>query len=570
MLRTIAAALTLPLFASTLGAQAVTTQTVATGLSRPTWVGSPPGDERIFVCEQNTGRVRIIDGSGTVLPTPFLDVSTGPFTSGGERGLLGLAFHPKFAQNGYFFVNFTQTGGSTAVVRYEVSAGNPDVADGTSAQVILNIPQPDSNHNAGDIAFSPIDGYLYVPMGDGGGANDNHPGGAANDCNGQNDNALLGAMLRIDVDNGLPYTVPADNPFVGVGGVRPEIWSTGWRNPFRFSFDRLTGDLYVGDVGQGAREEIDFEPAGMPGLDYGWPVMEGTLCNNSGVNNCSAYSPPACFDSSYTGPVFEFVTGCPPFGSGDGCAVIGGVVYRGCRYPDLQGTYFFGDNGTGKFWSLEMSGGVATNIVDRTAQLSGSGGSVSAFGEDMHGDVLIADLSNGRISRIVPVAPIAISDCDGNSYDDPCEVATISHADTDGSGTVDACETFSVDSDVACLSVGGAQAMSLHAGAGHAGELYVVAGSFAGTSPGIPFGPGITLPLNYDFYFGLTITDGALMGPSFLGVLDGSGSAPVTLNVPTGLPGVISGLTASHAYVTLGGGNIVTSASNFTTLRFDP
>lgn len=565
MLRTTAATLTLSLLASSLGAQALTTETVASGLSRPTWAGSPPGDPRIFFTEQNTGRVRIIE-NGSVLPTPFIDVSGAQFTSGGERGLLGMAFHPKYAQNGYFFLNYTAGAGNTVIVRYEVSAGDPNIADAGSGTLILNVSQPDSNHNSGDLAFSPVDGYLYVPLGDGGGANDNHPGGAVNDCNGQNDNALLGSMIRIDVDNGLPYTIPADNPFVGVAGVRDEIWSTGWRNPFRFSFDRLTGDMYIGDVGQNAREEINFEPAGTPGRDYGWPVMEGTLCNNSGVNNCSFYNPPACFDASYTPPIFEWNWGAA------GCSSMGGVVYRGCRYPEMQGLYFFADYCSGRYWSLEMVGGVPTNITDRTSELNGAGNSPVGFHEDMNGDVLIVHhaTSTGRISRIVPVAPIAISDCDGNTYDDACEVATISHADTDGSGTVDACETFSVDSDAACLSLGGAQNMSLHAGAAHAGELYVMAGSFAGTAPGIGFGPGIHLPLNYDFYFGLTITGGGLLGPGFLGVLDGAGSAPLVLNVPTGLPGVISGLTASHAYVTLGGGNVVTSASNYTTLRFDP
>jgi len=547
-----------------LSSQTLTTEVVASGFSRPVWCGSPPGDERIFVVEQNSGEILIIDGGGSVLATPFLDI--GPkITNGGEQGLLGLAFHPKFKQNGYFFVNYTSSsGGRTVIERYQVS-GDPNVADAGSALEIFSTGQPFANHNAGDLAFSPIDGYLYIPIGDGGDAND--PG-----CRAQKKDGFKGKMLRLDVDNAsvaTPYEVPADNPFVGDPDYNPEIWSLGWRNPWRFSFDRLTGDMYVGDVGQFAREELDFEPALAGGRNYGWPAMEGLNCISNNLTNCvnKGYDPPACFDAEYADPVFTYSTITV------GCSVVGGAVYRGCKLPSVQGTYFFADWCSGRFWSLEMVGGVATNVTDRTAEFSASGNSPSDFGEDGQGELLIANHgtgSSGRISRIVAVTPPSIVDCDANDLDDDCEMATFAWADMDASGDLDACEALHVDTDVFCLSVGGEQTFELHAGAGHGGEFYLVLGSFAGTAPGLNFGP-VTLPLNLDFYLGITASQ-AGVGPfvNTVGALDPGGNATASFAAGPGLPSAVAGLTANHAYLLFDGGGSATFSSNFTGLRFEP
>jgi len=237
--------------------------TVASGLSQPLLVTHAPGDtDRIFIVEQR-GTVRVVK-NGTMLGTYFLDVQA-LNSSGGERGLLGMAFHPDYDNNGWVFVNYTNNGGSTVVARYTVSA-NPDVVNSNSAQIIMTISQPYSNHNGGDIRFGP-DGYLYIGTGDGGSAGD--PGNRA-----QNGNSLLGKMLRIDVDNGLPYTIPASNPFVGNPSVRDEIWALGLRNPWRFNFDSETGDMYIADVGQNQLEYIHVEDAGSPGgLNYGWRII---------------------------------------------------------------------------------------------------------------------------------------------------------------------------------------------------------------------------------------------------------------------------------------------------------
>ena len=246
-------------------------QTVVEGLDFPVWLTSPPGDPRLFVVEKG-GRVVIVE-NGAVLPTPFLDLR-GQVSTGSEQGLLSLAFHPGYSSNGRFFVNFTDTAGDTRVVEYRVSPGDPGRADPGSARVVLAIEQPFANHNGGLVLFGP-DGMLYVGMGDGGSGGD--PQG-----NGQNLGALLGKMLRIDVDGAQPYAVPDDNPFVDTAGARPEVWAYGLRNPWRFSFDRDTGDLYIADVGQNRVEEVNAVSGAGGGLNYGWNVMEGTRCFEPG------------------------------------------------------------------------------------------------------------------------------------------------------------------------------------------------------------------------------------------------------------------------------------------------
>lgn len=540
-------------------AQTLDTEIVSNGFTRPLWAGSHPGDERIFVAEQSTGLIRIFDGT-SILPTPFLDLSGSIDTTGGERGLLGLALHPKFHLNGTFFVHYTTPAPIRSIVaRYQVSAGDPNVADAGSAAVLFDIPQPAHNHNSATMAFSPIDGYMYVGVGDGGGVN----------CNSQDPSVLLGKILRIDVDAqdpGLEYAIPADNPFVGVPGVREEIWAAGIRQPWRLSFDALTGDLYIGDVGLNDREEVTFEPALTPGRNYGWPVMEGDFCG-AGTTTCSnaGIPAPACFDVAYTDPILSY---SPPVD--DNAVMIGGVVYRGCKIPSLQGTYVYADKGFSGFFSFEVVGGVATNLLDRQAELSDSGNNPVHFGVDGQGEILVVDLSKGRVSRIIAATPPVIADCDGNELDDPCEMATYAWADTDGSGTVDACETFSVDTAEFCLSLGGTQTMRLHAGAAHAGRLYGVMGSLTGTAPGFPFGAA-TVPLNFDFYTQLSIAEGNV--PPFvntISVLDGAGEAEAAFTAPGGLPAVVLGLKAYHAYVVLDDLLGPALISNYTTMEFRP
>jgi glucose/arabinose dehydrogenase len=385
---TAAAAAALALTTGAISSQPpLTTVRVAANLARPIYVGSPPGDEsRLFVAEQHSGLIRIIK-NGELLPTPFLNVRSRILT-GSERGLLGLAFHPNYATNGYLYINFTRAGdGATIVARFTRSAVNPDVGDPNSYFPIVGpVSQPFSNHNAGALAFG-LDGYLYIPLGDGGSANDPN-------CNAQNGQVFLGKILRIDVDGGTPYAVPASNPFVGNPAVLDEIWSLGWRNPWRFSFDRLTGDMYVGDVGQGAREEISFQPASSTGGgNYGWKMMEGTRCN--ATTACT--NPPPCNSPLLTLPIHDYLS------TGD-CAVIGGYVYRGCGIPGLEGTYFFGDYCTGRLASFRYDGTTVTEFTQRTNELRPNVGeidNITSFGEDAHGEIYIADL-DGEIFKIVP------------------------------------------------------------------------------------------------------------------------------------------------------------------------
>jgi glucose/arabinose dehydrogenase len=332
-------------------------------------------DGRIFVTIRD-GRIVIVQ-NGSVQGT-FLDIRNLIGTQG-EGGLLSVAFHPRFAENGFFFVNYTDAGvAHTVIARYKVSDGNPNVADPASGRVLLRIDQPFTNHNGGQLAFGP-DGYLYIGMGDGGAAND--PG-----CRAQRDDTLLGKLLRLDVDqnvNQAPfYGIPDDNPFRGNDGVPDEVWARGLRNPWRFAFDRETGDLYIGDVGQGTREEIDRQGAdSRGGENYGWKVMEGTLCFSRDA--CPA-STPACNSPALTLPILEYQNG-----SGGHCAVIGGTVYRGSRVPQLRGTYLFGDLCSGSVWGAKQSNG--NWEVRRLAGAESVIGNESliAFGEDRDGEVYV-------------------------------------------------------------------------------------------------------------------------------------------------------------------------------------
>lgn len=350
---------------------------VAGGFVQPVHVAhAGDGSDRIFVVEQ-AGRIRILD-NGVVLPLPFLDISA-KVVCCGEQGLLSVAFPPGFASKRYFYVNYTgipvapAAVAPTVIARYRVSAGNANVADPASEEVILTIPQPFANHNGGQLAFGP-DNNLYIGMGDGGGGGD--PMG-----NAQNPGTLLGKLLRIDVESGAaPYGIPPTNPFRGLAGHREETWALGLRNPWRFSFDRGTGDLYIGDVGQSAVEEIDVQPAGSPGgRNYGWNVMEGTGCfNGAACNPAGLTLPVAAYDHS------------------QGCSVTGGMVYRGSAFPALQGIYFYGDYCTGRIWGLRKNGAGRENALLAITALP-----ISTFGEDEAGNVHLGNHATGELLMIV-------------------------------------------------------------------------------------------------------------------------------------------------------------------------
>ncbi len=356
----------------------VSLQTLATGLSSPTAIATA-GDTRLFIDLQG-GRIVIWDGS-QILPTPFLDIHSLVGTSS-ERGLLGLAFHPQYAQNGLFFIDYTDTSGNTVIARYHVSAGNPNLADAASGVTLLHITQPFANHNGGQLQFGP-DGYLYIGMGDGGGTGDP-------DCRAQSDATLLGKLLRIDVDQNAAappyYGIPAGNPFAGPGDPLDEIWAKGLRNPWRFSFDRLTHDLFIGDVGQSAREEVDYQPAGSGGgQNYGWKIMEGTSCYST--SSCAA-GVPACNAPILVLPVLEY-------GHVDGnCSIIGGYVYRGSLTPSLYGAYVYGDYCSGRLWAARQTGGMWSSQV-----LAPSAAGLTCFGQDANAELYLATQS-GALYRV--------------------------------------------------------------------------------------------------------------------------------------------------------------------------
>lgn len=348
--------------------------------------GAGDGSGRLFIVEQ-AGRIRIVK-DGELLPEPFLDI-TDRVESGGERGLLGLAFHPEYAENGFLYVNYTHRPASmllTRIARFSVS-GNPDQSDAASEQVVLEFAQDFNNHNGGMIAFGPNDGFLYIATGDGGSANDPNQ-------NAQNLNSFLGKILRLDVDGGSPYAVPAANPFIGTPGALPEIWAYGLRNPWRFSFDRLTGDVYIGDVGQAEREEIDYQPgASVGGENYGWRIFEGSRCNTpiAMEGECDALSPSAVF------PIHEYT-------HDDGIAVTGGYAYRGAWLPELEGVYFFADFGSARVWSFSVMDGAASGLQEWTDVLNPDGArltAISSFGEDDAGELYLASLG-GKIFRLEP------------------------------------------------------------------------------------------------------------------------------------------------------------------------
>lgn len=451
------------------GVEPLTTIRVASGLTRPVFVTAPPGDyKRLFIIEQrnsggvaNQARIKILDltvDPPVVLATPFLTI-TGVSTAS-EQGLLGLAFHPDYWTNGHFYVALT-AGGQNVLRRYTVTS-DPNVADPASVQPVWSFADPFSNHNGGWIAFGP-DGYLYWANGDGGSGCD--PGGRAQDITDQ----PLGKMHRLDVngddftDINRNYAIPPSNPFVGIDGD-DEIWAFGLRNPWRDSFDRLTGDLWIGDVGQdaltAAQEEISFQPAsaGEPGdvgyyggRNYGWKCREGDECST-----CPGVVCATCTLSSMIEPLIDYNQGSDPQWGPTGVSITGGYVYRGCAIPSLTGNYFVADYAGNRIWTLRQSGGVFVpgSLVTRTAELDPPGTlsitSISSFGEDARGELYLCDLNGGEVFKVIPVTPTVAEqdlDCDGlvGGFDlalllgvwGKCTSPGGCLADFDGNGTID-------------------------------------------------------------------------------------------------------------------------------------
>lgn len=346
--------------------QTIGLQSFATGFTKPLEITNA-GDSRLFIVEQG-GIIKILNSDGTTNPNAFLNI-TGQVSTGGEQGLLGLAFHPNYTSNGFFYTNHTNLSGNTVITKYSVDTVNPNLANASSATVLLTIAQPYANHNGGTLKFGP-DGYLYIGMGDGGSSGD--PENRA-----QNTNELLGKMLRIDVNSGNPYGIPTGNPYIGIAGA-DEIWGIGLRNPWKFSFDKKLGNLWIADVGQNNIEEINVAAATLSGLNYGWRCYEGNTAYNT--------------------------TGCPPQSSmkfplktinhsTGACSITGGYVYNGTVYPNFKGLYFFTDYCDSKIGMMTSNGTVTYSIVF-------TGNNFSSFGEDINGELYVAALNNGTIFKI--------------------------------------------------------------------------------------------------------------------------------------------------------------------------
>ncbi|AWA29457.1 cadherin [Flavobacterium magnum] len=370
------------LFALNGFSQTIALQSFATGFNSPVEIVNA-GDDRLFVVQQ-TGVIKILNANQVTNPSAFLNISS-LISTGGERGLLGLAFHPNYATNGYFYVNYTNTSGSTVVARYSVNASNPNLAN-TVGTILLTIPQPYANHNGGTLRFGP-DGYLYIGMGDGGSGGD--PGNRA-----QNKNELLGKMLRLDVDNGTPYAIPAANPYAAADGA-DEIWAIGMRNPWKFSFDTVDGNLWIADVGQENVEEINKVPVGDGGYNFGWRCYEGN----------SAYDTSGC--AAQNTMTFPFATYSSAGGSGN-CSVTGGYVYRGTAYPNFVGKYFFADYCSDKIGMVSSTGSISYSSVL-------PGGGFTTFGVNASNELFVASQNNGVVYKVVDTS-LGVNDVEKSPF----------------------------------------------------------------------------------------------------------------------------------------------------------
>jgi glucose/arabinose dehydrogenase len=345
---------------------------ITSGLTGPVFMTQPLDDGRIFVVEQG-GRIRVVR-NGVLQTTPFLDISA-RVRSGGEQGLLSVAFHPQYATNHFFYVYFNAPTTGNGVIRIErfTTTANPEVADPATSKLIITTPHIDfGNHNGGLVSFGP-DGMLYAALGDGGSGGD--PLG-----NGQNFNALLGSLIRLDVDHGDPYAIPTNNPFVGQAGRRGEIWAKGLRNPWRYAFDAATSLLYIADVGQDLHEEVNVVPTASAGLNYGWNVREGLSC----------YNATSCSSTGFTSPIIDFA-------HGPACSVTGGYVYRGTAIPAITGHYFYSDYCAGFLRSFRYENGAAVDQKDWGLTSS----AVSSFGKDFAGELYM--ITGSTIVKIAPV-----------------------------------------------------------------------------------------------------------------------------------------------------------------------
>jgi len=383
-------------------AQTIGLQQFATGFTAAIEMVPAPNDSRFFVVQQG-GLIRVVNSNGTVNSTPFLNL-TSLTSAGGERGLLGLAFHPNYATNGFFYVNYTNTSGNTVIARYSVSASDPNIAN-TTATILMTISQPASNHNGGTIKFGP-DGYLYIGMGDGGGAGDTsgyaqnlsltHTQVAANPTR-----IYLGKMLRIDVNTtqgALNYGIPPTNPYATEAG-KGEIWAYGLRNPWKFSFNRLNGDLWIADVGQGSVEEIDKITSPLPntGLNFGWRCFEGNAPYSSSIGTCPAYS-------ATVNPFMQYSSA-----SGNRCSITGGYFYTGSTYPNFQNKYFFSDYCTAEIGLLNSSGAITWAYTPATQFYAAS------LGEDRNGELYIitsTEYSSTTPSTIYKIVDTSLSNSD--------------------------------------------------------------------------------------------------------------------------------------------------------------
>ena len=369
-------------------APSIVLQNFASGFNRPVDIAHCK-DSRLFIVEQD-GFINIVSSNGTVNPTLFLNIDAKVGSNGNEEGLLGLAFHPDYKSNGYFYVYYTNNSGNIVISRYTVSAVDSNLADAASELILITIPHPtNSNHNGGCLKFGP-DGYLYAATGDGGGGGD-IPNNA------QSLNKRLGKMLRFDVNTGTLYGIPPDNPYINTANAFPEIWAHGLRNSWRYSFDRITGDLWIADVGQNAWEEVNFQAAGTPGgKNYGWRCYEGN----------HPYNTAGCLPiGSYFPAIFELAH------SGGYCSITGGYVYRGAKYSNMFGYYFFSDYCNSMIQVLKKNAGTYLNY--NTVNYTNA--AISTFGEDQYGEMYVADLNTGQVKKIVssvcaPTAFIAATD----------------------------------------------------------------------------------------------------------------------------------------------------------------
>ena len=480
---------------------------------RPSFLTAPDGDDRLFISESSNGRILIFE-NGAPLPTPFLDLS-GTISTGFTQGLLGFTFHPRYDQNGFLFTYSTRLDGDVLVERFQVSDTDPNLVDPTSRTTVLVVPEPFTDNSGGGLVFGP-DGFLYIGIGDGGGVLDPF-------CSAQDRTTMLGKILRIDVDTidtTGTYAIPSTNPFVGDPTSLPEIWHLGFAQPWRFTFDRRNGSMWIADVGENTSEEINrVEPLGR-GLNFGWQVLEGDLCTADFASTSCVPPIPPCDDPSFRLPSFSYPHDFTTFG----CAVMGGFVYDGCAIPDLQGQYFFGDFCTGRVWSVDADSPAPLVPTERTLELfAGSPPSnLTSFGRDGHGELYVLDLS-GLVYRIEPaVAP-------------PID-----------------CPDLLAFTGALSISDGGTQELFLDAGSAHADRLYLVLGSATGTAPGIPIGT-LELPLVMDNYTQLTLSapnQGLL--EDTLGLLDSNGQALARFDLPGGqLDLGLAGLELNHAFLVL-------------------